>query len=127
MRDLNSIIGIFICLFLIAHVHVLFSSEPSGPPTRETVTFVNESMITFSWSPPEPELQNGVIIHYHVCIREYGPESTCTRATQIPPSDENSYTYSGLNPNKEYIVVIKAATVVGLGPPAFIQKTSGRQ
>ena len=104
-----------------------FTSEPSGPPTRKTVTFVNESMISFSWSAPEPELQNGVIIHYSMCIREYGPESTCTRAAQISASDENSYTYNGLIPSKEYIVVIKAATTVGLGPPAFIQKTSGRQ
>lgn len=108
---------------------LLYTPEPSGPPTKKTVAFVNESTISFSWSAPEPELQNGVIIHYRVCIREMqsGPESSCTRTTQISANDDNnSFMYSGLSPSKEYIVMVKAATVVGLGPPAFILKTSGR-
>ena len=109
---------------------LLYTLEPSGPPTRKTVTFVNESTISFSWSAPEPELQNGVIMHYSVCIREMqsGPESSCTRTAKISANDDNnSFMYSGLSPSKEYIVMVKAGTVVGLGPPAFILKTSGRQ
>ncbi|XP_028401484.1 phosphatidylinositol phosphatase PTPRQ-like [Dendronephthya gigantea] len=100
-------------------------TEPSGPPTGKSVIFVNESAISFSWSEPEPELQNGAIIHYRVCIREYGIAFTCTRATQVPASDRNNYTFGGLNPVKEYVVSIEAATKVGFGPPAFLQKTSG--
>lgn len=117
-----------ICLFLTLDWRSSrFPLEPSGPPTRKTVTFVNESTITFSWSPPEPDSRNGIIIYYTLCIREYGPESTCTRDVHIPASKEsNSYTFSGLDPSQEYIVGIKAATTVGLGPSAFIQKTSGK-
>lgn len=92
------------------------------------MTFVNETTIGFSWSAPEAELQNGVIVHYSVCIREMqsGPESTCTRTAQISANDGNSsFVYSGLKPSKEYVVMVKAATIVGFGPPAFILKTSG--
>ena len=88
---------------------------------------MNESSIGFSWSAPEPELQNGAIIQYRVCIREYGIGFTCTRTALVPANDQNSYTYGGLNPVKEYVVSIEAATKVGFGPPGFIQKTSGKE
>ena len=55
-----------------------------------------------------------------------GPESACTRTAQVSANDGNSsFVYSGLKPSKEYVVMVKAATVVGFGPPAFILKTSG--
>ncbi|XP_028400962.1 protein sidekick-1-like [Dendronephthya gigantea] len=78
------------------------------------------------WTPPHPELQNGVIIHYVLCIREYGPNFACGRTTQVLESSDMSFTYGGLSPNREYVVVIRAATIVGLGPPAFVQKTKGQ-
>ena len=103
-----------------------FDLEPSGPPTKETIKYVDESTINFFWSPPHPELRNGIIIHYSVCIREYGPDFACIRKVKVLEGrGRRSYAYGGLNPNREYVVVIRAATIVGLGPPAFVQKTKG--
>ncbi len=98
-------------------------SEPYGPPTGKKVTYLDGSTISFSWSAPHQELHNGVIIYYHVCIREYG-NSSCTGTAQTL---EMSYTFTDLSPSSEYVVVIKAATIVGQGPPAFIQKTAGKK
>ncbi|XP_028400896.1 protein sidekick-2-like [Dendronephthya gigantea] len=101
-------------------------SEPSGPPTEAKIKYVDESTIGFFWSPPHPELRNGIIIHYRVCIREYGPNFACIRTAKVLEGrGRRSYAYGGLNPNKEYVVVIRAATIVGPGPPAFVQKTKG--
>jgi hypothetical protein len=100
-------------------------AEPDGPPLDKKVNYVDESTISFSWSPPLWDLRNGIILHYNVCIREYGPDFSCARPKMIE-SDSRSSSYAGLKPSSEYVVVIKAATIVGLGPPAFIQKTAGK-
>ncbi|CAB4035256.1 phosphatidylinositol phosphatase PTPRQ-like, partial [Paramuricea clavata] len=99
-------------------------SEPDGPPMEKIVKYLDESTISFSWTEPHPELHNGIIIYYHVCIRKYGPDFSCARTAQIPRQNEKSYAYGGLSPSSEYVVVIRAATIIGLGPAAFIQKTA---
>ena len=88
--------------------------------------YIDDWTISFSWSAPHPDLHNGIIIYYDVCIREYGPDFSCVRSEQVPESEENSYAFGGLKPSGEYVVMIKAATIIGLGPPAFIQKTAGK-
>jgi hypothetical protein len=93
---------------------------------EKIVKYLDDSTISFSWTEPHPELHNGIIIYYHVCIRKYGPDFSCTRTAQIPRQNEKSYAYGGLSPSSEYVVVIRAATIIGLGPPAFIQKTAGK-
>ena len=99
---------------------------PSGPPTMITVTFLNGTLIEFTWSPPEPSMRNGDIIVYTLCIREYGSLFACNKSTSVPET-QTYYRFNDLNPRKEYIIVIKAGTVVGLGPPAFVQKTAGKK
>ena len=109
------------CLFCFCPI-----SEPDGPPTEKLVKYVDDWTISFSWSAPHPDLHNGIIIYYDVCIREYGPDFSCVRSEQVPESEENSYAFGGLKPSSEYAVTIKAATIIGPGPPAFIQKTAGK-
>lgn len=94
---------------------------------EKVVKYVDESTISFAWSAPHPELHNGIITHYHVCIRKYGPDFTCTGRKNLQGNKTRSYAYGGLSPSSEYVVVIRAATIIGLGPPAFIQKTRGKQ
>ena len=98
---------------------------PSGPPTMIATEFLNGTMIKFTWSPPAPKFRNGEIIHYTLCIRQYGSSFACNQTTNIS-GNQNYHEYRDLNPDKEYTIVIKAGTVVGLGPPGFVQKTSGK-
>ena len=118
MDSTNTLLFCFVFFFLM--------SEPDGPPTEKLIEYVDDWTISFSWSAPHPDLQNGIIIYYDLCIREYGPDFSCVRSERVAESEENSYAFGGLKPKSEYVVILKAATIIGLGPPAFIQKTAGK-
>ena len=91
------------------------------------VKVTNIAMTTFqiAWSLPIKEERNGIIISYLLCIREFGVLFACNDTRNVTGS-ETSYLFTNLNPNKEYLVEIKAATVIGYGPSAFVQKMAGR-
>ena len=97
---------------------------PSGPPTMIKVAFLNGTMINFTWSPPARELRNGAIIVYAICIQEFGRLLACQK--RYVSGRQNYYVYGNLDPNKEYIIMIKAGTAAGLGPPRFLRKTIGK-
>ena len=89
------------------------------------VAFLNRTTMKFTWSPPAPELRNGEIILYTICIREFTRLLACKKKVNVP-GRQNYYVYRDVDRNKEYIIIIKAGTAAGLGPPRFVRKTLGK-
>ena len=79
-----------------------------------------------SWNPPSPEMQNGIIIMYHVIIMETEILNldNGTVMSQMGMNRNRTYNVSEgrnqlidmLHPSYNYTVRIAAATVVGIGP-----------
>ena len=87
---------------------------PTGPPLSFTAEQVGAGEISFSWQPPEPHLQNGVIIYYTI---------TCTPSPLSPlPAViiAGSITFSGFSPATSYNCSVTATNGAGSGPPAFV-------
>ena len=87
----------------------------------------NVTATTFqvAWSPPAREKQNGVIISYFLCIRPFGVLHACND-TRIVTGTQSQQLFTELNSDQEYLVEIKAATKIGYGPSAFVQKMAGK-
>ncbi|PIK36504.1 putative receptor-type tyrosine-protein phosphatase delta isoform X4, partial [Apostichopus japonicus] len=85
--------------------------RPSGVPLRMLAEAVSSDMITVSWEPPLYEERNGVITGYTVRMYAGDPTQSITNRTSA-----NSLTFSGLRPNTDYVVQVKAHTSVGGGP-----------
>lgn len=100
-------------------------TAPSGPPTFVRVQDVTLTTFQVAWSPPAREKQNGVIVSYFLCIREFGVLHACND-TRIVDGAQSQQLFAELNPDREYLVEIKAATSVGYGPSAFVQKMAGK-
>ena len=73
-------------------------------------------MLTLSWSPPLPSKRNGVVTTYFVA---------CT-ANNVTNSNRTSGTIKviGIDPFTNYTCSVRAATLVGDGPPATISGIS---
>ena len=73
-------------------------------------------MLTLSWSPPLPSKRNGVITTYFVA---------CT-ANNVTNSSRTSGTIKviGIDPFTNYTCSVRAATLVGDGPPATVSGIS---
>lgn len=101
-----------------------FDIVPSGPPTFVQVKNVTLTTFQVAWSPPAREKQNGAIISYFLCIREFGVLHACND-TRIVAGTQSQQLFTELSPDREYLVEIKAATKIGYGPSAFVQKMAG--
>ena len=108
---------IFILVFLVAILRTLFQPvlAPTGPPQSPSGTRVTTTLITLSWSPPEPIHVNGIIDHYVIRVREV----YTGRVFSLLSRDED-IVIGPLHPFYVYSCRIAAYTV-GLGPfsPAF--------
>ena len=95
---------------------LLFSTEPSGPPSVFTTSAVDSRTINLSWNAPQADQQNGILRYYVVTLT-----SNLPTITQNISSSQLSITISGLRPYTQYSCTVRAGTV-GLGPPTAIQQ-----
>ena len=82
----------------------------------QDVTAVSVKIV---WSPPEEPYQNGIITNYTICYQEALLRTNCDRKINVS-ADQRSYHITDLSPNTEYVLQVKAATVVGTGPPGAV-------
>ena len=100
-------------------------SVPFAAPRNVVVTSVNATFVRISWSLPEAEKQNGVIIGYEVAT--YGETSGSKiekLSSSLMPSSVTSWSSNKLDSHVGYIFHIKAGTAKGFGPSAIIYKKS---
>ena len=96
------------------HACSCFSPEPSSGPTNVEFPRVTSSSILVTWSQPAKEDRNGVIRHYGVCFQSFFNYKPCINDTITTHA---SFELSGLKPHQAMKFAIKAATIVGYGPP----------
>ena len=78
-----------------------------------TESIQSSTSITFNWSAPPVEEQNGQIISYTISIVETVSGMTIQRTV---PASENSISITSLLPFTTYDCSIAASTSVGIGP-----------
>ena len=78
-----------------------------------------EREVEFSWSPPAPTQQNGVITSYPLSCSP-SPSSL----PQSPSSQSGSLTATGFSPNTLYSCSLTAENSQGSGPPAVVTFTT---
>ena len=86
---------------------------PSGYPEMFTAV-AGQRQVNFSWSPPLPAQQNGVIIGYMLSC------SPSPSSLPLSTSQSGSFTVTGFSPNTEYSCSVVASNGLGSGPPAVI-------
>ena len=84
---------------------------PAGSPLNFESNVTSSTSAYLTWSPPNYEEQNGVIIMYviNVTVQETGEHFQLT-------SNTTSLEVTNLKPYRTYVCIIAAATSVGLGP-----------
>ncbi|CAG9563525.1 unnamed protein product [Danaus chrysippus] len=94
---------------------------PDGPPTNIEMYILNVTTVHLKWHPPEPELQNGVVIGYNVVLNWLDiPANKSMIAINTTVYQATSLIMTNLTSGVSYSVQIAAETIVGLGP--FSQK-----
>ena len=124
----TSLVLLYFRFYLI--YSILFShTAPGGPPIDARTIGLSSDRLTLSWLPPDPELRNGIIIKYFICLRVVstspGPclrEMTHVLGRQVDPITK--FTVSELKPYTKYGLNISAGTVVGFGPSASVVATT---
>ena len=77
------------------------------------VVNVTDTTMRLSWTPPQ--VPNGIITHYQVQYRRSDSSSSTFTSLNLTSTDL-AYTVTELTSDTEYVVRVRAFTVVGHGP-----------
>lgn len=89
---------------------------PSGSPTNFIATAADSQTINLTWSPPNPDEQNGILRYYLITLR-----SSLPTVTRNISSSQLSIAITGLRPYTLYNCTVNAETI-GLGPPTLVRQ-----
>ena len=108
------------------HIFMIFfliSSAPTAVPTNFKVRAISSTIVNVTWDPPPIYDQNGIITNYTFTYR--GVERDTKLVTYvIPVVNGSSYdepVMFDLEENTEYMVTVRASTIVGNGPVASLE------
>ncbi|KAI6661081.1 hypothetical protein LOD99_13803 [Oopsacas minuta] len=87
---------------------------PSSAPQNFTATADSDTSLTVSWGDVIEEDRNGIITKYRVCVRITSSGFCLSLAEVSTPTTQTIV--SGLTPNTEYRIFIRAFTSAGAGP-----------
>lgn len=85
---------------------------PTGSPRNLTVTDITPRSMKVQWIPPDVQAHHGIIIQYTVKVTSIPTDEVVL----VQDTTDTSLEVSGLEPYSEYLVGVKAATIVGGGP-----------
>ena len=100
---------------------------PSGVPADVSIPSFNETSITVAWKSPSENEINGILRSYQVEIyKQLDTGYLELVSNKTVPDTVLSWTFAALTKKTEYIIEVKAGTIVGFGPASVAhQKTSG--
>lgn len=87
-------------------ITVYYLTVPSGPPLKFSVVATTPRSLYFSWEPPRPEEQNGVIVGYVVNVTSDHSMEVLQLYSDL---QETNISVAGLKP---YTVYVLGLTVV---------------
>ncbi len=107
-------------LVLTVLLLLLLFLVPTGPPTSFSVTAdnTNPELLMLSWSLPDEDYRNGIIIRYYYnCVNNDNDISS-------GDTQETTATISNLLVFTEYTCTVRAATVIGIGDASAMNTTT---
>ena len=102
------------CLYIVEHGTYYLPTAPHAPPQSVMFEYDRDSpeMVFFSWQPPPPDQQNGVITRYDiVCTPSSGQ-----LVNGISYYNALNATVGMFTPATQYSCTITASTRAGTGP-----------
>ena len=96
----------------------LFSTVPSAIPTNFEIRAISPTIVNVSWTLPTIYHQNGIITIFTLTYKGVERDASL-RTIIIPVMNGTDYvlpTLIGLEENTNYVVTVRASTVVGYGP-----------
>ena len=88
-----------------------FHAVPSVPPSEVTGHVLSSTIISFTWLEPPDIHQNGIIVYYEVQVLENETGILWTFFAV-----DNNINIASLHPYYDYIGIVAAHTIVGVGP-----------
>ena len=105
--------------------HFLNFSAPTAPPKNVIFKSVTPTSIQITWSPPDPEKQNGVIAMYEVEVYQEMSGMIVEIITRsLMHANTTVWKISNLSPRTDYIFHVRAGTAGGYGPAVIVHKRS---
>ena len=101
----------------VHELNLNFFTAPSSSPVSLIGSAISPTEVAFTWAPPPPEDQNGVIVMYIVNITMLGD----SQSQQFTTSN-TSIVITNLQPYRHYSCIVAAATNAGTGPYSIIFK-----
>lgn len=100
-------------------------AAPTAAPRDVAFTSVTPTSIEITWSPPDAERQNGVIVMYEIEVYHEVSGVILEKLTRsLMRANTTSWKISHLSPRTDYIFHIKAGTLGGFGPAVIVHKRS---
>lgn len=91
------------------HNFILFSEAPSAPPRAIGIIYVASRWFNASWESPLTPERNGVIIYYHISLRQ---NNSLNEPHVVFTTDSNpSISISSVLPYRVYFLTIAAFTI----------------
>lgn len=90
---------------------ILFFSVPNAYPQNFVGVASSPRSALFTWEPPSPDKQNGIIVEYLINITAANTGETFQQSTA-----ENSLRIDNLKPYTTYLCIVAASTSAGIGP-----------
>ena len=100
---------------------------PSDVPADVSIPSFNETSITVAWKSPSENEINGILRWYQVEVyKQLDTGYLELVSNKTVPDTVLSWTFAALTKKTEYIIEVKAGTIIGFGPASVAhQKTSG--
>ncbi|XP_025200616.1 Down syndrome cell adhesion molecule-like protein Dscam2 isoform X5 [Melanaphis sacchari] len=92
--------------------------RPSGPPARIEVRSLSSTQLLVTWSPPQKEHRNGIVLGYNIGFVEANMNTMAHNMTTVygDGEDGGELILADLIKFKRYSIVVQAFNEIGNGP-----------
>ena len=108
---------------LYSLVSIFIFVAPTGPPFVIMAQDVTATSLSLVWSPPKERYRSGLITKYGICYQKSVLRTNCLDVKEVD-ADQQLHHFDDFLPNTEYMLQIRAATIVGWGPPGAVYITT---
>ena len=108
---------------LYSLVSIFIFVAPTGPPFVIMAQDVTATSLSLVWSPPKERYRSGLITKYGICYQKSVLRTNCLDVKEVD-ADQQLHHFDDFLPNTEYMLQVRAATIVGWGPPGAVYITT---
>ena len=98
---------------------LIYLAPSSGPESIDILATTAKS-IRLHWNKVPEKSRSGIITSYSICYQDYELEHACS-SFQVIPFGSRNFMLTDLQRFKEYLILVRAATVAGWGPSTLVR------